>query len=88
MLDDQTMTERQKVGQPGACINCHSSVVEAYVKLGRGEFVAGFEKLNAMPFFEARKEVKHPIGCIDCHDPGTMALRITRPAFMDGIATL
>jgi len=26
--------------------------------------------------------------CIDCHDPETMQLRITRPAFMEGIRAL
>ena len=30
----------------------------------------------------------HPVTCIDCHDPASMALRITRPGFMDGIAAL
>jgi nitrite reductase (cytochrome c-552) len=30
----------------------------------------------------------HPMSCIDCHDPATMALRITRPGFMRGIAAL
>lgn len=30
----------------------------------------------------------HPVGCIDCHNPQTMALRITRPGFMLGIADL
>ena len=45
----------------------------------------GFAKVNAMPFQEARKLVAHPVGCIDCHEPATMALRITRPAFIDGI---
>lgn len=30
----------------------------------------------------------HPVGCIDCHDPKSMGLRITRPGFMDGIAAL
>ncbi len=30
----------------------------------------------------------HPMSCIDCHDPRTMALRITRPGFMQGIADL
>ncbi len=30
----------------------------------------------------------HPVSCIDCHDPATMALRITRPGFMHGIAAL
>lgn len=39
-----------------------------------------------MPFAEARKLVEHPVACIDCHDSQTMALRITRPAFMEGIA--
>jgi len=30
----------------------------------------------------------HPVSCIDCHDPSTMAIRITRPGFMEGIAKL
>lgn len=30
----------------------------------------------------------HPVTCIDCHDPGTMAIRVTRPGFMQGIADL
>lgn len=28
----------------------------------------------------------HPVSCIDCHDPQTMALRISRPGFLLGIA--
>ncbi|MEM1331426.1 MAG: ammonia-forming cytochrome c nitrite reductase subunit c552 [Planctomycetota bacterium] len=30
----------------------------------------------------------HPVSCIDCHDPATMAVRVTRPGFVLGIATL
>jgi nitrite reductase (cytochrome c-552) len=30
----------------------------------------------------------HPVSCIDCHDPKTMAVRVTRPGFMLGIAAL
>ena len=30
----------------------------------------------------------HPVSCIDCHDPDTMQLRITRPGFMEGVAAL
>ena len=30
----------------------------------------------------------HPVGCIDCHDPTTMRVRVTRPGFMNGIAAL
>jgi nitrite reductase (cytochrome c-552) len=30
----------------------------------------------------------HPVGCIDCHDPKTMRVRVTRPGFIHGIAAL
>ncbi len=30
----------------------------------------------------------HPVGCIDCHDPKTMHVRVTRPGFLVGIAAL
>jgi nitrite reductase (cytochrome c-552) len=30
----------------------------------------------------------HPVSCVDCHDPNTMKIRITRPGFMLGIAAL
>jgi nitrite reductase (cytochrome c-552) len=86
MLEDQTFTERQNVTtQPGACINCHASAYPAYKALGNGDLKAGFAALNKMPYSEARTHVKHPVACIDCHDSQTMALRITRPAFMEGI---
>lgn len=86
MLEDQTFTERQDVAkQPGTCIHCHASVYTAYKRLGGGDIFKGFEALNQMPYFDARKEVSHPVACIDCHDPSTMALRISRPAFVEGI---
>ena len=89
MLDDQTFTERQRVvKQPGTCMHCHASVYVPYKKLGNGDLVAGFEKMNQMPYAEARKLVEHPVACIDCHDPQTMALRVTRPGFLEGIRAL
>ena len=30
----------------------------------------------------------HPVGCIDCHDPKSMQIRVTRPGFVQGIAAL
>lgn len=30
----------------------------------------------------------HPVSCVDCHAPNDMALRVTRPGFMRGIAAL
>jgi nitrite reductase (cytochrome c-552) len=86
MLDDQTFTGRQQKPQPGACVQCHASVVTAYRALGGGDLVAGFVRMNAMPYPEARTHVDHAIACIDCHEPATMRLRVTRPAFIEGIA--
>lgn len=89
MLDDQTFTERQQVTQqPGTCINCHASVYVAYKQLGGGDIFKGFEALNKTPYFEARKFVTHPVACIDCHDSQTMQLRVTRPAFIEGMRAL
>src|SRR5688572_19117535 len=89
MLDDQTFTERQQVvKQPGTCMNCHASVYVPFKKLGEGDIIKGFEKMNQMPYFEARKVVNHPVACIDCHDSQTMALRVTRPGFIEGIRAL
>lgn len=86
MLTDQTYTERQKSGQPGTCIHCHASTYVAMKELGDGDLVHGFEVLNKMKYVEAREHLEHPVACIDCHVPDTMALRVTRPAFMEGIA--
>jgi nitrite reductase (cytochrome c-552) len=41
-----------------------------------------------MPYEEATELVDHPVTCLDCHSPETMALRITRPAFLIGIQRL
>jgi nitrite reductase (cytochrome c-552) len=87
MLDDQTFTERQIVTkQPGTCMHCHASVYGPYRRLGGGDLIKGFERMNQMPYAEARKEVMHPVACIDCHNPETMQLRVTRPGFLEGIA--
>ena len=89
MLDDQTLTERQRVTkQPGTCMHCHGSVYVPYKKLGGGDLFKGFEAMNQMSYTDARKLVSHPVACIDCHDPQTMALRVTRPGFIEGIRAM
>lgn len=107
MLIDQRDTERvKKFKQPGACLHCHASIVDAYREVGlkngapgnlkqaltspdgMAQMMAGFEKVCALPYAEATAMVKHPVACIDCHDPKTMQLRVTRPGFLNGIAVL
>lgn len=85
-LKDQDETERVKQRpQTGACLQCHASIIPAYRKLGGGDVMKGFALVCPMPFAEARKLVSHPVACIDCHDPKTMAIRVTRPGFLNGI---
>ncbi|HET9662935.1 MAG TPA: ammonia-forming cytochrome c nitrite reductase subunit c552 [Burkholderiales bacterium] len=89
MLEDQTFTQRQIVAkQPGTCLQCHSSVYTAMKKLGDGNLLKGFEQINRMPYDQARALVTHSVTCIDCHAPDTMQLRITRPAFIEGLRAL
>jgi len=89
MLEDQEHTRRvTEFKQPGTCLHCHASIVGAYRDAGEGDMWAGFEKINQMPYQEARKLVEHPIACLDCHDPKTMQLRVTRPGFLEGIRAL
>ena len=58
MLDDQIFTERQQAAkQPGTCLQCHASLYVPYRKAGNGDLIKGFEKLNPMPYAEARKLV-------------------------------
>jgi nitrite reductase (cytochrome c-552) len=88
MLDDQTFTRRQQANPPGTCLNCHASMVVTYNNLGNGDMFKGFEAINHMKYADARKLVTHAVACIDCHDPATMQLRITRPAFIEGMRAL
>jgi nitrite reductase (cytochrome c-552) len=86
MLIDQRYTRRvTEYKQPGTCLNCHASTYVTMKKLGGGDIFRGFEQINHMAYAEATKLVTHPVACIDCHDPSSMQLRITRPAFIEGI---
>ena len=89
MLEDQMFTGRQQAShQPGTCLHCHTSAYVPYLRAGDGDLMKGFARLNPLPYDSARKWFDHPVGCIDCHDPRTMQLRVTRPAFIEGIRAL
>ncbi len=55
---------------------------------GQAQLMKGFEIVSAKPYAEATALVSHPVACIDCHDPQSMQLRVTRPGFIKGIAAL
>lgn len=97
MLSDQDHTERVlQRSQPGACLHCHASILPAYNYAGQGDIMAGFRLVNQMTWNEARNLtddagkplVTHPVSCVDCHEPQTMSLRVTRPGFLNGVQVL
>ncbi len=87
-IDQQFTLRNTEFKQPGTCINCHASAPSIYSALGDGDQQAGFLALGTIPLSDAMDLAEHPVSCIDCHDPETMSLRISRPAFATGIAEL
>ncbi len=86
LVDQDSTARTRQFKQPGACLQCHAGGMRRlYEKAGDGDMWAGFAKVCAMPLSEARKQVQHPVACIDCHDPENMQLRVTRPGFIEGI---
>jgi nitrite reductase (cytochrome c-552) len=86
---DQKYTLRQRqFSQPGTCLNCHASNYVAMMRLGEGDLTRGFEAMNRLSWRDASELISHPVTCIDCHNPETMQLRITRPGLIEGMATL
>lgn len=55
---------------------------------GRAQLMAGFEAVCKMPYKNATELAQHPVACIDCHDPKSMELRVTKPGFIRGIDAL
>ena len=64
-----------------------------YRKLGDGDAIKGFETTFAYSYKELNQMLHdngngHSVSCVDCHDPQTMQLRVTRPGFIQGIQAL
>jgi len=79
-LIDQKETERQEVvKQPAACANCHAAESPQLIA------EMGWEAFNRTPYKEMQDRLHLGTSCADCHDPKTMELRITRPAFINAM---
>lgn len=63
--------------QPNTCWSCKSpDVVRLLGQMSAEEFYKGTWETRG-------PDIVNPIGCADCHDPGTMNLVITRPALIE-----
>jgi len=77
---DQANTQRvQLVSQPGACINCHAGETPGLIA------ELGWEEFNSTPYNDLVERLHTGSVCADCHDPNTMELVITRPAFRNAM---
>src|SRR6187549_1497674 len=93
MLADQEQTQRLTKPQSGSCLHCHASVMPLYRQLGGGDAMKGFSETFKLSYQEISQKLHdsghaHPVSCVDCHDPSTMALRVTRPGFLVGVRAL
>jgi nitrite reductase (cytochrome c-552) len=93
MLADQEATQRLTKPQSGSCLHCHASIMPLYRKLGDGDPFKGLDETYKRSYEEVHQMLRqsgdaHPVSCVDCHDPKSMALRVTRPGFIRGIQAL
>ena len=93
MLSDQEATKRLTKPQTGSCLHCHASIMPLYRELGNGDAAKGLAASYKFSYQDLNKKLHdsghaHPVSCVDCHDPKTMALRVTRPGFIEGIQRL
>ena len=94
-IQDVTETKRVGPATPATCWTCKSpDVPRKMVEFGKEELktedapfedalLAGAKEFYAKKFDDLKGDITHPIGCLDCHDPQTMQLRITRPALIE-----
>ncbi|MCL4505579.1 MAG: ammonia-forming cytochrome c nitrite reductase subunit c552 [Chloroflexi bacterium] len=79
-LIDQKDTKRQvAVKQPAACANCHAAEAPLLIEQ------MGWEEFNGTPYTEISGTLHTGTSCQDCHNPDTMELWISRPAFKNAM---
>jgi nitrite reductase (cytochrome c-552) len=93
MLSDQEQTQRLTKPQSGSCMHCHASIMPVYREMGGGDATKGMLESYKLTYQDMNKKLHdsghaHPVSCVDCHDPKTMQLRVTRPGFILGIQAL
>jgi nitrite reductase (cytochrome c-552) len=89
--------------QSGNCMHCHASIMPLYRKLGKealpqageaAQIMKGLEAVGQLDYWDAHKALEqltgkaHPVSCVDCHEPRSMELRVTRPGFIAAIQQL
>lgn len=75
-LEDIRAVDPSRYKTGAACNTCKSSQIPALIRqYGEEYYLKSFQEINS--------QLDHPIACLDCHDPKTMELQITRPALIE-----
>lgn len=81
-LSDMLSTQRLGDKKPAACLHCHAGgVFQIIDSFGPQEYYNRLAKDVV-----TTNRLSHPVVCIDCHNPQTMDLRVTRPGFKEAMA--
>ncbi|MBW2262558.1 MAG: ammonia-forming cytochrome c nitrite reductase subunit c552 [Deltaproteobacteria bacterium] len=75
-----TRPDGTDTGMPGTCWTCKSPDVPRLMN------ERGIAEFYNDTWLDLKEHVEHPIGCLDCHDPETMNLRVSRPALREAFA--
>lgn len=78
-IQDVLDTKRKKPS--ASCWTCKGPEVPGLInQMGDAYYTASFDSL--------KDKMHYSVSCADCHDPKTMDLKITRPAFIEGLKAM
>jgi len=77
-MDDLKETKRVTPATVGSCMTCKTANLRDIYKTMGWSYAK-------KPLAELMPLIKHPIVCANCHDPKTMKLRVSNPAFIDAM---
>ena len=82
-VEDVNKTARiKKPFNAATCYTCKSPDVPRLMnEMGITEFYAA-------NFHDLTDQINHPIGCLDCHNPATLTLRVSRPALKEAFESM
>jgi nitrite reductase (cytochrome c-552) len=77
-IEDLKSSKRVTPQSVGACMTCKTPYIIDIFKQKWWEYAH-------LPLSELLLQAKHPISCASCHDPATMKLTVTNPAFIEAM---
>lgn len=77
-MDDLKESKRVTPATPGSCMTCKTPYLRDFYK------DMGWNYART-PLAELLPRIKHPIACANCHDPQSMKLRVSNPAFIEAM---